>query len=143
MALTQRITHGITLQEGGGTQHTFSWVESQSAGREVNFSDTIADSVTDQQGDWTCDISELKSFVMWSDKALLVETNNGTTPGDTFTLIANQPVYWTPGATSDATPSATVGIINPLTVDVTALFSTNTSGSTATLNVRSIQDPTP
>lgn len=130
----QQLTHTLLVREAGGAVSGLNWTEQSTAGLEVNLTVGIADSVSDQEADWTCDFSELKSLAIWSDQVITIETNDGTTPDDTFVLVANQPLYWSENMT---------GITNPITADVTSIFISNSSGSTATLNIRSVQDPTP
>ena len=100
---------------------------------EVRISEAIADSETDLEITFTLDQSAMQSFYMVSDQDIMVETNNGAAPTDTFTLLANIPLPWTSGRRS----------INPVTADITALFITNSSGSTANLEIRVLTDSTP
>lgn len=128
------ISHTITISwDGGGTP--ISKASTISFGSEINLDESIADSSTDLLVAFTLDVSALKSFFMVSDQAITVETNNGTTPDDTFTLAANVPIVW----------DVNSGAANPFAsaVDVTALYVTNSSGSAATLQIRCGYDPTP
>lgn len=75
----------------------------------------------------TINTSKMQSFFLISDIAATVKTNNTTTPGNTFTLLANVPLQWT-------LPSGYFS--NPVTQNITAgLYITN--ASTAHLQLRS------
>ena len=102
---------------------------------EDNRDISVPDSSTDLQANIAIDVSLLKSFYLDSDQDVTVETNNGTTPDDTFTLKANSPVIWDE---NDDQP-------NPFAsaVDVTAVYITNSSGTAATVRFRIGQDSTP
>ena len=130
MAFTNTCTYSI-LYNGA----RYEWSDNQSAGERHDISESVPDSSTDLAITWSADVSEVKSLMILSDQALTLETNDGTTPTDTFTLVANEPIIWTAGA--PGSPSC------PLTADVTALYATNASGSAATLTINMIQDPTP
>lgn len=99
----KRVSTGITY-EGDNVQH---------------LTPSIADASTNYEILIGIDISKLQAFVMVSDVALTVKTNNGTTPIDTFTLTAAKPVMYRTGDTAI------------FTADVTALYITNASGSAA------------
>lgn len=126
-------THNLgTNWSGGGLSLSAS--NSYSGTGESNIVDeTVADSVTDQEITITIDVSAIQSIYILSDQALTVETNNGGAPVDTITLVANTPYIWHTGSY----------FTNLLATDVTALFLTNASGSTATFNLRCVYDSTP
>ena len=113
---TQSIVEGDTSFGGGARTFTVATV--------LKLEETIADSVTDQEHLLAIDISQLKVFYMVSDQALTVDTNI-VDPGqqEKFTLVANQPVTFETGETAI------------FAGDVTKLFLTNASGSTATLSL--------
>jgi hypothetical protein len=93
----------------------------------------IPDQSTDLEVVLGLDVSEIIALFIKSDQALKIETNSGSVPGNTIDLLANQPYVWVEGD-YDACK---------LTVDVTSLFLTNTSGATATLDIEALVDPTP
>lgn len=95
--------------------------------------ETVADSQTDQLATITIDVSAVKAFFLTSDQALTVETNDGTTPADTITLVADRPYVWD----TDSYDTFQLG------TDVTALYFTNSSGSTATVYCYAVIDPSP
>ena len=71
---------------------------------------------------------------MVSDKAITVETNSGSAPGNTFTLVANEPVVWH--------ENGGMAVNSFLAADITSLFVTNASGAAAQFQIRSLSDPT-
>lgn len=93
----------------------------------------VADSETDFEIVVSIDISEVKAFIVTSDQDVLLETNSGSVPDDTLNLKANVPYLWT----SDNYDTFRLG------TDVTAIFITNSSGSTATIRLETLEDPTP
>lgn len=98
---------------------------------------SVSESVTTGQTDFAIsvaiDVSAVKSFFLCSDYAVTVETNNGTTPDDTITLVAGVPYKWN----TDSYDTFQLG------TDVTAIYVTNASGSTATIQLEAIVDATP
>jgi hypothetical protein len=128
------ITHYITsLWEQSNNQISKRVASTGSA--ELNVSEAIADSSTDLEVALVIDVSVLKSIVIQSDQDITVETNSGSSPADTFTILANNPLAWNSnGPLPNPFASAT---------DVTALFITNASGSTANLEIRALVDATP
>jgi hypothetical protein len=122
--ITQRI------DSGGRTHQYAKTYEAESvAAVEV----AVADSESDKEIDIAIDYSQITSLWISSDQDVTIETNDGTTPDDTIALKANVPLLWT----TDSYFAC------PLTEDVTALFVTNASGSTATVRVEVLTDPTP
>jgi hypothetical protein len=114
----------ITLTQGcTDGSDTFSNSTTHACSTVVKLNETIATGVTDQEHVIGIDISALQVFYMVSDYAVTVQTNDGTTPDDTFTLVADQPVVFETGGT------------NPFSADVTKIYVTNASGSTATLKI--------
>lgn len=96
------------------------------------FDESIATGSTDARIEFTLDVSQVKSFYLVSDQSVTFETNNGTTPANTISLVANVPYVWHKDS-YDAFK---------LTTDVTAVFITNTSGSTAAVKCEALYDPT-
>jgi hypothetical protein len=123
------ISHIVTLKYQNGTDILDHAVTSTS-GTEKNVSEAIGASQTDYLVAWTCDYSQLQSLYIYSAVAMTIETNNGSAPGQTITLAAGKPYVWYYGS----------GITCPITVDVTALYITNTTAGT--LEIRSLEDPT-
>ncbi len=119
-----------TNWNGGGV--SLSRSSSYSASAEQNIDEAIPDSSTDLEVALVLDVSEIKSIYMVSDQALTVETNlvSGT---DTIVLVADVPYIWYTGSY----------YTNLLATDVTKLFLTNASGSTANFKLRCVVDATP
>lgn len=123
------LTHNVTLKwtsGGNEIEHTIS----KSSGAENNLEEVIPLNSTDLLLAWTLDVSQLKFLYIVATANMTVETNSGAAPGNTLTLVANEPVEWHTGSP----------ITNPLTVDVTALYVTNTTSGT--LKIRALIDPT-
>jgi hypothetical protein len=134
MSFTDRLNYKTILIVGGTTK-SFDYFEQNSAGEEHNVSESIPDASTDLEVAWDADVSAMKFFVMWAEGGtILVETNSGSVPDDSFSLIDEQPIIWN---------SNQLGV-NPVTTDVTTnLFVTNASGGAVTLQIRMLQDATP
>lgn len=99
----------------------------------ISVSESIATAQTDFNITVAIDVSAVKSFYMVSDKAVTVETNDGSAPDDTIVLVADIPYIWTTNSYDTFL----------LTADVTSLKITNASGSTATLKIEAIIDASP
>lgn len=129
MSVTHRITHKIESPEG-----TIEKINDYSANSNQNIvGETIADGQTNKQLSFTLDVSAVKSFFMVSDQDVTFETNDGSSPDDTIALKADVPYVWN----TDSYDAFLLG------TDVTAIFITNASGETATLEIRAVQDPSP
>lgn len=131
MAYTHTINENITYSAGASNTRVVQ-AFTQTAGGEANVSESFTDA-TDALVDFTLDVSQLKSLLMYADGGdITVETNDGTTPGDTITL--------TDGAHTIYSAASGSGTANPFSVDVTSLYITNTG--TASLVIRALYDPT-
>jgi hypothetical protein len=124
--------------------HTMRWTyqtnsdtkvveKSLSGTGQVMIDESINTAETDKLVACSLDVSQVTAFMAVSDYAVTIETNSGSAPGNTLTLAANVPYTW---CTGDAVAFA-------LTVDVTGLYITNSSGSTATIAIRALYDATP
>ena len=100
---------------------------------QVDWDESVADSSTDYQITAAIDVSAVKSFYLVSDQAVTVETNSGSSPADTLTLVANVPYIWHVNS-YDTFKFGT---------DITAFFITNASGSAAVMKMRCVLDSTP
>ncbi len=100
---------------------------------DINLDESVADSATDFEIVVGIDVSEIKAIMILSDQIVTLETNNGTTPDDTLNLTANNAYEWYEGSY----------FTNLLTTDVTSVFITNASGSTATIKILATVDATP
>jgi hypothetical protein len=128
MSHTAKIKRGWTF-EG----EVIELDETETGGQLVTIDEDVADSETDYLIALTLDVSQIQALFITSDQAITLETNSGAAPDDTITLAANGCVIWT---------AADGASLNPLQTDVTALYVTNASGSTATLRARFLVDPT-
>lgn len=122
------LTRGVS---GGGLSASNS--STYTAGSLLVIQETVADGQTNKAVTGTADVSAMKALYIHSDQDVTLETNDGTTPDDAFTLNADQPILWGEDDSAD----------NPLTVDVTGFFVTNASGAAATVTIAVLQDPTP
>ncbi len=103
----------------------------------VLISEALADGLVDRIITCAIDYSAMQSLFVSSDQDITIELNNpggGSAAADeTWDLLADQPIDWQEGDVMDA----------PLSADVTVIYVTNASGSTANLEIRVGQDPTP
>lgn len=125
MAITHRLSRKHSV---GGVDIEIS--ESVSVGAEANVDETIPSSSTNKEVAFVMDASQMKTLLITADKACTIKTNDGTTPDDTITLPAGTCLMW----------SATSGLANPFSADVTALFVTCTDETL--LRIRAGYDPT-
>ena len=131
MSFTHKITRGFDRAQSPADAVTHT--EEVSADAEDNRDIAVPDSSTDLEVAITIDADQIKSLYIVSDQAVTLETNSGSAPDDTFSLVANKPLQWTTGDYHS----------NPITADVTSIFLTNSSGEAATVKVRLLQDSTP
>lgn len=92
----------------------------------------VADSVTDGLHAMVLDVTQVKSVIITSNKAVTLEFNNSGVGVPEIVLVANMPYLWTTNSYDSLI----------LTADVTALYITNASGSTAKVQIRALIDPT-
>jgi hypothetical protein len=95
--------------------------------------ESVADSETDYEIVVALDVSAIQAIIITSDQDVTLETNSGAAPDDTIALTANNPYVWYTGSY----------YTNLLTTDITSIFITNASGSTATIDVLALVDATP
>lgn len=99
----------------------------------ISITPSIPTATTDQQVNIAFTVAALKALLIYSDYAVTIETNDGTTPDDTLSIAAGIPFLWLSGS----------GITCPITATVTKFYITNASGSTATVKIRALVDGTP
>jgi len=137
MALNHTLTHSYTYDDGT-TKYSRAFADSQSGGTYIKINESIPDSSTDLQVVLAIDISQLKLFLMKANGAILVETNSGSTPDDTFNLTATNGVAWSASAQAGEAVQAQV-----LSTDITTdIYVTNSSGAAVTLEIFALIDPT-
>lgn len=95
---------------------------------------TIPDGSTDLNVDVAFALAALRGYILHSDRALTIETNDGTTPDDSIAMAADQERSWMQGDDE---------IENLFTEDVTSLKVTNASGEDAELFYEFLTDGTP
>lgn len=93
----------------------------------------VPDELTDLEVNLAIDVSQIKAVFILSDQDVTLETNSAGAPDDTIALKANKPYIW---CTDDYDSCL-------LTVDVTDIYLTNSSGSAATVKVEVVTDSTP
>lgn len=118
-------------QKGGG--NTIAREVEKSASGSIEIEETIADSSTDEEIAFALDVSACEMFFIVSSRDVTVETNDGSSADDTLALKAGEPYVWHSTSLDSFL----------LTQDVTSLFVTNASGSSATIIVEALYDPTP
>jgi hypothetical protein len=80
------------------------------------------------------DVSEMSTLMVTSTEVITLNTNDigGGSPAKTFTIGPDDPQVWALGWTAT----------NPWETDITALYITNASGSTADVVIRILYDST-
>lgn len=123
---------GLTFSREDATISSTS--EEVTGSAEANIDETISADATNQQINVAIDVSALKSIFIVCSKNALIETNSGSAPDDTITLLAGVPFRWT-NTSPFASPFDSA-------VDVTAIFVT-AAGASGTLQMYVLQDATP
>lgn len=93
----------------------------------------VPDSTTDQEVPLAIDVSQVKAILFLATVDMTVETNDGSSPSNTLSLTANRPYIWYANALDTF----------QLTVDVTKLYVSNSSGAAGVLSIAGLQDATP
>lgn len=131
------ITHKLSRSWSRSGADPLTYEKEVTADSESNYSGSLADGTSDEAVNLAIDVSELKCLFIASDQDITIETNQ---PGggsgaadDTLAVKANQAVAWSENDVHSC----------PLTADVTILYITNASGSTANVEIRVLQDATP
>ena len=118
-------------------QASLTYDKDFTAESDVGLSVAVVDATADEEHLLAIDVSQLKSLFIASDQDVTIETNNpggaSAAADDVLDLKADQPLIW---AEDDEWAC-------PLTVDVTKLWITNASGSTANVELRALIDSTP
>lgn len=101
---------------------------------EVNTDVSLTSTQSNKEADITLDVSAMSALYIRSDVGCVIKTNaTGTSASNTLTLEADKPLDWYLGC----------GMSNPLTVDVTKIYVTNSDATTGNVYWRSLQDNTP
>ncbi len=127
-------THTLNLSWANAEGRALSTSKQYSGGAQASVSESIANSATDELVNFALDVSTIKAIFIKSDQDITLETNSGSVPDDTLTLLAGVPYIWHTGSY----------FTNLLTTDITTnIFITNSSGSAALLEIEVVTDPTP
>ena len=121
-------THRITKSWSDGSRSIVKSKEYSGDARESREL-SIPDSTTDQEVVMSLDVSAVKGCYIVCDQAVTIETNDGTTPDQTLILKAGVPYEW------DTDSYDTF----KFTDDITALYVTNASGATASLQIEKLR----
>jgi len=124
-------THTIGRSWSGGGL-SLSASKAYTASAEYNFTEDIL-AVADTEVACVIAVAEIASIFIVCNEDILLEVNDGAGGGGSIALLADEPYVW-------HTDSY---YTNLLAVDITALFFTNTSGNTATVEFRCLVDSTP
>lgn len=114
MSVTHKLTFSISSDSGGTP---LSGVQSEVGVTEFAFDTNYGASLTDQLLAIAFPAANVQGVFFLSDKGLVIETNSGTSPVNTFTLKPGTPFVW----------SKSAGYYpNPFTANVTAFYITTT-----------------
>lgn len=128
MPLNMDVTTRVKTED-----RTVEGVKTYSNEQRKSLSVSIPDGSTDMLVSETIDVSQVKVFILKSDRNISFQTNNPTSPVNTINLVANVPYLWT----TDSYDTF------KLTSDVTAIYLTNASGASAQLEMEALLDSTP
>jgi hypothetical protein len=129
-------THTIGITWSGGTT-TVTGSFTNTADGEDNRDVTVpaANTLTPLLVNMACDVSQLKSLLISSDKDISIKTNDPDTPQETIPIKAGVPyIYVSNAGANNAVPFAG---------DVTVMYFLNAGASPATVKIRMLQDSTP
>ena len=128
MAYSATVQEAITI---GGKTYSKSNTFSDNA--ELHITKDVATAEANYEIDCTMAVAEISAVFINSTQDVILETNDGTTPDETINLVANVPYVWHENSYH----------VNLLATDITALFVTNTSGATATIDVHVLYNAVP
>jgi len=119
----------------GNTTYSSSKTIAPSDEVQITGTFSVATAETDKQlAIGGVDVSQCVGVYIKSTAAVTLETNaTDATGGNTLTLTADVPYVWYTGKADS----------NKFTADITTIYCTNASGSTATISMVFIQDGTP
>lgn len=100
--------------------NTIAYSKTVTADAQVVYDGTLAANQTDALIAFNIDVSQLQALYIYADADVTIETNSGSSPGNTLSIDGGNPLVWVKDS----------GLANPLTVDVTALYATNTTALT-------------
>lgn len=122
--------------EGSGINRTKT-VDNAQVGVALLDGEAVADSTTNFEVGFELDVSAVKSFYLNSSQDVLLDTNvitpNPGVDGNVISLLADIPYVWHVNSYDSFL----------LTLDVTVLYFTNTSGAVATIDCVALYDASP
>jgi len=124
--------HKVTLAVVGSGMELTEDINYTNTGVVMLDGKTVANGQTNLEFAFTLDFSKCKAFYLVSDKDVTFETNDGAAPDLAISLRANEPYLW------HETAYHTFLVAD----DITSVFFTNASGSTATIYCIALFDPT-
>jgi hypothetical protein len=125
MAFTHSV--GTTYKNDAGTLASVN--ASYTGNNENDLSVSVAASTTLEEHDIAVTLSKIKSLAIYSDQAVVLKTNSGTSPADTLSLAAKQLIVWT----NDMLTA------KPFSTDVTKVFITNSGLNAASVQIRILE----
>lgn len=125
-------SHVLTLGWSQGNLSISKQI-TKSSDAENNRDITVPQNSTNLAITFALDVSELKALYIVSTVNLTLETNSGSSPTDTLTLVAGEPVIWWTGCP----------VAIPFSADVTGLFATTGAVGEGLLSIRALYDATP
>src|ERR1043165_6427194 len=125
MAFTHSV--GTTYKNDAGTLASVN--ASYTGNNENDLSVSVAASTTLEEHDIAVTLSKIKSLAIYSDQAVVLKTNSGTSLADTLSLAAKQLIVWT----NDMLTA------KPFSTDVTKVFITNSGLNAASVQIRILQ----
>ena len=131
MAFTHMLTVRSEYQDSETNSRSIE-TYTHTAGLAHVLSVPFVNSDADKLVELNIDISQLQCIVIHADQPMTLETNDGTTPDDTFGFLAGDMIDW---STSSPEP-------NPFTADITALYVTANGDEDGTLTIYALEDPT-
>lgn len=125
-------THNLAT-EANGFGSAIQETQAFTADLRVGQSTSIDNAVSEQLVTMAVDVSEIKLVKLLSDQDLTLEFNVAGAGVPTINLLAGNPYIWYTGSY----------FTDLLTVDITALYLSNSSGSTAIFKMTFLFDSTP
>ena len=121
------ITHNITRAWRGQTgATTISASVALTGSEELNLDFSLAANTTNQQEALAFTKTLLQSVFVYSDQNITIKTNSTSTPQDTLTINAGDPLVW----------DVNCGLAEPFAGNVTTAYFTNSNATAANVSVR-------
>lgn len=126
----------ITTTVSGGAR-SYTTQNTVSGGQSITVDEVIPAASNDLPVALALAVAKAKSFCIYSNKDIVIETNSAGSPANTFTITAGEPFIWPikEGEVFKDTAAANV-------VDITSLFVSNAGAADARLQIDALVDPT-